>query len=114
VSDSRLASHVEVAALLRRAESTGGFATVVHRGDRERGSILLCITSRGRHAAFLERVINLDGRYAWQRTGPVDSAAATEVASFLAKRARFDPDIWAIELDIADPERFIAETTSAG
>jgi len=35
-------------------------------------------------------------------------------ADFLARRARFDEDYWAIELDIADPERFIAETTSAG
>ena len=32
---------------------------------------------------------------------------------FLAKRTRFDPDLWAIELDIADPERFIAETTGS-
>ena len=33
---------------------------------------------------------------------------------FLARRARFDEDLWAIELDIADPERFIAETTAQG
>ena len=33
------------------------------------------------------------------------------IADFLAKRARFDEDLWAIELDIAEPERFIAETT---
>jgi hypothetical protein len=37
-----------------------------------------------------------------------------EIADFLARRARFDEDLWAIELDIAEPERFIAETTSAG
>ncbi len=35
-----------------------------------------------------------------------------EIADFLARRTRFDDDLWAIELDIADPERFIAETTS--
>ena len=33
---------------------------------------------------------------------------------FLRKRARFDEDSWVVELDIADPERFIAETTAAG
>jgi hypothetical protein len=37
-----------------------------------------------------------------------------EIADFLARRARFDEDLWAIELDIAEPERFIAETTSMG
>jgi hypothetical protein len=45
--------------------------------------------------------------------GPGESASSTEIADFLAKRTRFDDDLWAIELDIADPERFIAETTSS-
>jgi hypothetical protein len=69
---------------------------------------------RGRHLACLERVLDLDGTYRWQRTGPADSASSIEIADFLARRARFDEDLWAIELDIADAERFIAETTSAG
>jgi len=99
---------------LRRAAADGGFATVVKRGDSERGSLLLLITSRGRHCACLERVLHLDGTYHWQPAGPTDSASSAEIADFLARRARFDEDSWAIELDIADPERFIAETTSAG
>jgi hypothetical protein len=36
------------------------------------------------------------------------------LAEFLQKRASFDEDLWIIELDIAHPERFIAETTAAG
>jgi hypothetical protein len=36
------------------------------------------------------------------------------MADFLARRARFDEDSWVLELDIADPERFIAETTHLG
>jgi len=84
------------------------------RGDEERGSLLLFVTSRGRHLACLERVLNLDGTYRWQRSGPAESASSAEIADFLAKRTRFDEDLWAVELDIADPERFIAETTSAG
>jgi hypothetical protein len=55
-----------------------------------------------------------DGSYRWQTVGPGDSASSGEIADFLARRARFDEDSWAIELDIADPERFIAETTSLG
>jgi hypothetical protein len=30
------------------------------------------------------------------------------------KTSPFDEDLWLIELDIADPERFVAETTSSG
>ncbi len=87
---------------------------MVRKGDPERGSLLLLIASRGRHAACLERILNLDGSYAWQRSGPGESASSTEVAEFVARRARFDEDLWAIELDIAEPERFIAETTASG
>ena len=87
---------------------------MVRRGDPERGSLLLLVTSRGRHVACLERVLNIDGSYAWQAVGPGDSAGSAEIGDFLARRARFDEDLWAIELDIAEPERFIAETTAAG
>ena len=110
----RLPTHVEVAAILRRVAAEGGFATVMKKGDEERGSLLLLISSRGTHVAALERVLNLDGTYQWQRTGPAESAGSAEISDFLARRARFDEDLWAIELDIADPERFIAETTLTG
>ena len=84
------------------------------KGDEQRGSLLLLIASRGVHAAALERILNLDGSYRWERVGPPESASSTEIADFLARRARFDEDLWAIELDIADPERFVAETMLAG
>jgi hypothetical protein len=87
---------------------------VLRKGDPDRGSLLLLVGSRGRHTACLERVLSLDGAYRWQAVGPAESASSTEIADFLARRARFDEDLWAIELDIAEPERFIAETTSVG
>jgi hypothetical protein len=86
----------------------------MRKGDAERGSVLLIVTSRGTHVAMLERVLALDGDYRWQRIELPESDSSAAIAAFLAKRARFDEDYWAIELDIAEPERFIAETTSAG
>ena len=109
----RLPAHLEVASILRRAQIAGDFATVLKKGDSERGALLLIVSSRGRHVKCLERVLSLEGGYLWQPVGPPDSASSAEIAEFLAKRARFDEDLWAIELDIADPERFIAETTAS-
>jgi hypothetical protein len=91
----------------------GDFATVIRSGDPESGSLLMIITSRGRHFACLERVLSATGGYEWRAAGPGASSESAEVPDFLAKRTRFDPDLWAIELDIADPERFIAETTGS-
>jgi hypothetical protein len=111
---SRLPTHVEVAGILRRITQSGDFATVMRKGDAERGSLLIFVTSRGRHVAILERVLGVDGEYRWQTAKASDSKGSVEIADFLAKRARFDEDLWAIELDIAEPERFIAETTLTG
>lgn len=114
MSDDRLPAALEAAGIVRRAESDGDFATILKRGDSDRGALLLIVTSRGRHVALLERNLGPDGAYRWNQSGPAESAESGEVAAFLEKRARFDPDYWAIELDIANPERFIAETTAVG
>jgi hypothetical protein len=106
---------VEVDAILRRASAAGDFATVIRKGDDDRGTLVILISSRGNHFACLERVLDFaSGDYAWAVTGPAKSAESAEVARFVAGRARLDPDLWVIELHIADPERFIAETTAAG
>ena len=114
MSAGRLPASVEAAGLVRRAEAGGGFATILHKGDPDRGALLLVVASRGRHVGCLERVLTLDGGYRWQSVGPSESAGSVEIRDFLAKRTRFDADLWAIELDIAEPERFIAETTLTG
>ncbi|HJU76822.1 MAG TPA: DUF1491 family protein [Sphingomicrobium sp.] len=114
MSRERLPTKLEVAGLLRQVEARGGFATVVRRGDPERGSLLLIVAERGSHVACLERVLSMTGSYGWQRVGPKESPESQEVSDFLARRARFDPDYWAVELDIVGAERFIAETTGLG
>ena len=110
----RLPASLEAAALIRGVQSTGDFATLVRKGDPDRGALLLVIRSRNRHVACLERMLSAGGEYRWEAAGPGESAAEDEVADFLRKRARFDADSWVIELDVAQPERFIAETTEAG
>jgi hypothetical protein len=111
--DERLPAGLEAALLIRRAQADGDFATVLRKGDEDRGALLLILTSRGRHAGCLERALTPSGAYSWRIVGPADSALASEVAEFLQTRVRFDEDLWLIELDIAQPERFIAETIAS-
>ena len=114
MTGSGLSAAVEAAGLVRRAESGGDFAAILKKGDPDRGAILLVISSRGRHVGCLERMLVLDGGYRWQGVGPGESSNSDEIRDFLKKRIRFDTDLWAIELDIAEAERFIAETTALG
>lgn len=114
---ARLAAGVEAAALLRRVDSLGGHGAVLHRGDAERGSLLLAINQRGCHVALLERLLDPDGEYRWHRSGPTEQTEQGDsqaIAQHLERRRRIDSDIWIIELDIVPAERFIAETIAQG
>ena len=110
----RLATHVEASGLIRAAESAGGHAAVLHKGDSERGALLLVIMAKGQPNGCFERLLDRKGRYSWQPSGPKDHGDSQKFAEFLAKRRGSDPDMWVLELDIPDPERFIAENLPAG
>jgi hypothetical protein len=106
LSDARLPAHLEVAALLRRTAAAGGFAAVLHKGEPDAGTILIALCERGGGGRLFERMPQLDGTRAWT---PVRSEADDPAgyADYLARRARQDPDLWIVELDIAAGERFI-------
>lgn len=109
---ARLATKVLVGALLRRAESEGGFGAVLEKGDATAGSILVVLLENGRNPRVLERVLHPDGRYVWQMTTNEGIEDTQEVPRLIERRRRFDPDLWAIELDIPSAERFAAEMNS--
>ena len=110
----RLPAHLEAASLIRRVETGGGFGAILKRGDPDRGSLVLLLSCRGQHWACFERALSADGSYGWQRLGPGPGADAPTLADWSQKRVRFDEDLWLIELDIADPERFIVESGLEG
>lgn len=104
----RLASGVFVSSLLRLAEREGGFGVVAAKGDATAGAITILLAERGRRVMVLERLLQPDGRYAWDT--PLKAGHNDEdVDRFLARRRDFDPDSWVVELDIASAERFAAE-----
>jgi hypothetical protein len=110
----RLSSAMLVSALVRRVQTEGGNAAVLAKGDEGGGAIILVCADRGRVSGLRERILDLNGRYAWAPCGPADSSDAIEVNQYLERRRSRDPDIWIVELDIADAERFAAETIATG
>lgn len=106
--DNRLPAHLEVAAILRLAESLGGFGTVIEKGERDSGTILLVTMFRGEAACLYERMPQLDGTRAFVLVREQSTDNPAEFSEYLARRKRQDSDIWILEADIADPERFVA------
>lgn len=110
MSEARLTSTLLVSALVKRANRLGGTATVLAKGDPISGAILIQALEKGRIAGLYERVPTPEGRYDWGRTGPQDIENEAELSEYFARRRSRDPDLWLVELDIADSERFIVET----
>jgi hypothetical protein len=106
---ARIAASVLAGALIRKAEGEGGFGAVLAKGDATAGSILVILLEKGGNPRLFERVLQPDGRYAWQEGGNQSLEKSSEVPGFIARRRRFDPDLWVIELDIPSAERFAAE-----
>jgi hypothetical protein len=109
----RLPARLEAAALIRQVESKGGFATVLKSGDPDRGTLVLLLAERGVTKALVERRMGPTFAYRWSVAEGEQGLSAEKFRELTDKRIRFDPDIWLIELDIPDAERFIAETTGS-
>jgi len=102
--EGRIAASVLAGGLIRKAEGEGGFGAVLAKGDSTAGSIMVILLERGENPRLFERLLKPDGRYSWQQSG-----TAAEVPGFVARRRRFDPDLWVLELDVPSAERFAAE-----
>jgi hypothetical protein len=102
----RLTSAMLVSALVRRVNDEGGAATVLSKGDVTAGAILLILMERGIVQSVRERVLGGDGLYAWTAVGPAEQS---DRDAYLRRRRERDSDLWLVELDIANAERFTAE-----
>ncbi|MDR7102162.1 DUF1491 family protein [Croceicoccus sp. BE223] len=107
-ADDRLPAHLEVSALIRAVEAAGGFATVVKRGERTAGTILVCTCEKGRDSVLYERMPSVEKGREWVATRRQDPEKPLEFNDYLAKRGERDRDCWIVELDIANAQRFIA------
>jgi hypothetical protein len=106
---ARLAAHMLVSLLIRRVSAAGGFATVLHMGDRDAGAILIQCLEKGQDSVILEPRSTLNGGREWVATGPDAKSDAAEQAQYFGRRIHNDPDIWILELDIAMAAQFAVD-----
>jgi hypothetical protein len=107
---ARLTSAVLVSAVVRRVNQEGGSAMVLAKGDATAGGILFVAYQKGTNPRFFERGLGPKGEPALIASGPAEFADEREVSAYWQRRRGFDTDLWVVELDIADAERFAAET----
>lgn len=96
--EERLPTALWVMAHIRTADSQGVPMTLVRRGDRERGTVLVKVNRLDRSFVVLVQT-RRDERLVWTRgTGsdPVDEAAAD---AYIERQIRYDPDLWVVEVE---------------
>lgn len=106
--EGRLPAHLEASAIVRLAEAQGGFATVLAKGERDAGTILVVTLCRGRDGVLYEKMPQRDGTRVFLAAKRENPENTPEFSEYLARRRHQDSDLWLIEVDIADPERFVA------
>jgi len=107
VSEARLPVKLEVSGLLRLTESAGGFGMVLKKGETDVGTILVVLLNNQSVGSVFERMPQLDGSRCWTLAKQQDADNASEFELYLQRRAAQDPDLWIVELTIADGERLI-------
>ena len=96
MADTRLPTHLEVGGLIRAVQAAGGFATVIARGERDAGTLMLVLSERGPPAvptpnASPKRSMNRGQSRpnSKERTVPVTAPTAKRTATaFDQRRAR--------------------------
>ena len=108
--DVRLPAHLEVAGMLRAVQTAGGFAVVLKKGERDAGTILVVCAQNGVKRRLFERMPRADGSREWIEMRRESTENVDDFDAYLGRRGAQDPELWIIELDIANGERFIVLT----
>ncbi|MDE1468119.1 DUF1491 family protein [Aurantiacibacter sp. D1-12] len=105
--DDRIPVHLEVTGLIRAVQAEGGFATVLAKGEPDAGTLMIICCENGTKLRAYERMPQLDGTRTWSLSKEQDTDNKSDFSDFMARRQRQDSDLWILELDVANPERFI-------
>lgn len=103
-----LSTDLWVSALIRRAESTGAFATVARKGDPRAGTVIVkAFDTSTRRARLYSEAFGPDGERLWVQ--PVESESESELDAYLHRQLRHDPDLWIVEIEDREGRHFITE-----
>jgi hypothetical protein len=109
VTVPRLKADLFVRALIRRAEVAGASAYVLRKGVEESGAIILKISKLDGTSLVLSQARRgADGELVWVK--PLGEAADDEKAgAWFEKQAKFDPDLWIVEIEDREGRTFVDE-----
>ena len=109
MSDSRLPTHLIVSGLLRQISAEGGNGVILAKGDRESGTYVLLLRDRGGNMKLVERHPSAGFGFEWQVTQEKTPENEGEIYEYCDRRHAQDEDLWVVEAQVDDAQRFIAQ-----
>ncbi len=107
-----ISTDVWVGALIRRAELSGAFATVVRKGDPRAGAVLVkTFNPRTRQARLYSSAWRGEGTRIWMQ--PVASEAESDLDAYVERVRGHDPDLWVVEIEDGEGRHFLTEPVEA-
>ncbi len=104
----RLSTDIWIGALIRRAELSGAYATVIRKGDVRAGAVLVkALDRRAGRAQLYAEAVRGDGERVWMSPVAADDESALD--AYIDRAVRVDPDIWVIEIDDRSGRHFLTE-----
>lgn len=99
--DTRLPTHLWTSALLRQWNAEGFPAVLLTRGDRNGGSVIICVDRCNGRSILLGERRDLDGNRQWMGLGSGQEIPAEEEATYLEKARKRDRDLWVLSVECA-------------
>ncbi len=114
----RLKSEIWVKAYIRRCAVAGAAAVVVKHGDDDAGAIYIRISRLDGHAALFgpapAGLSGADFDRRWVSLLGENFVTEAEVQSYLDREARFDSDLWIVEVEDRQGRHFLGDDLLSG
>lgn len=101
MGEPRIKAGIWVSAAIRLGNLQGKPGVIVRKGDEDAGGILAVLRGRAGNIV-LTQFREADGRLAWMRGTGAEPVSEMATDEYLAKRLRYDPDVWIIEFEAPD------------
>lgn len=101
-ADGRLPAELWIKAHIKRCIVDGIPATVVHRGEKNSGMLILKLNQRDLGVKVLSQTRDLDGALAWMPALGGKLVAEAEADAYIERAVKRDPDAWVVEIEDRD------------
>lgn len=95
----RIPTELWIGAGIRRASSEGVPATVVRRGERQSGTVILKVNRLDRGCVVYTQTRDAEGRLTWFPALDGTAVGEGDADAYIVRSVARDPDIWVIEVE---------------